>query len=1435
MIDITLIQIFVSCPSDVEQEKTIVKKVCERVNSTLIKSKCGIQFKVREWSEVWGQIGIHAQDSINSQISDYDIYLGILWMKFGTPTSNVNPETGQVFQSGTEEEFYSAYSRWERDNSVRINFFFKNNSELKNSESLEQYGKVVKFKEKLLPYGIVQSFDSHTTFEQNVADYLYEIGIKYCVDKKKEIKTESVYTKLNLTLDEQKESISSILTATISNFANIQHYIPRTLKPVIAQTSANVISFQTNHQETLVDLITKKDRIVLLGNAGSGKTTELQQLTKKFYEVEFPYIPIYKKFNTYIDQDIESFLPQSWREAASDVLLLIFDGLDEIQPQYFETAVRNINFFSENNPDLKIIVSCRTNFYDLPNDAFSGTLIGYECFYLNSLDSNEVIYYLNKYLQIDGESFIKEVYKNDYLDILNNPFFLNILIAYFKSFKKLSSIRTEIIDEFINSRILNDKIHFQSSIINVPPKTIIVTLLQRIAIVMELLGKNYLSSNDLSKILSEDDLITIKSFSAFNKDDTKDIWQFEHNNVQEFLAASVLEKLAIPDIKKLLTYRPNFDKIKPGWVNTLSFLISISPKSKSDELIKWLIAIDQEIPIKFEKEKVNADVRAQLFFQIFEYYKTRNIWLKSNKFSDYELAMFSESEDSLQYLLSQLSDNKNTNIVKTNALNILEHYALSSFNTINFENVKKELIKAVLVEDNDFPFIYSILTTMSELKMNDFDSLSIIVEKLKLNYNQYVRAGLYKVIGESNFVNEFADVFVDGMILPENIEISTSRESFTLGDEIWYLKKGLAKITSLDGLSKLFKYYEKPDGRKIFNFHDRGEIFDTLVKNSIKLYPTSPSIYNYLLDAYIQSASRFDYNETRVLSKFFEQTKLSINAFQAIASSPDISEHEREVLLALLVNKEVIDFIVEEYLKRNFTNENIIKLHRDLNWYSQRAIFLNKEMVKYLENKFREETELKLVIDSPINYEQIQIQKQQINFEILFSKDKLLALVNKFYQKIDFEKLTYESFWNLQRAEINSLESTYPAIVLQIISDFTRSYSEVAFEQIKKWIESSSNFEFYRIKEIHATIRNVKGISVNEEQKLFIINWVTNTVENLDWNSIVKISGHDPVSFSINPEIEILWFFITEFNIKLDENLLLNFTLYEEFGRSLNQQRYIILKELEKYVAVESIQNRVSNNVISGINISWIWKSNSLYALDNFIKDSYSKIESDLKDVSKNQYDRIIVLESYFDQTNNFNLLHEILENSPPENLQRKIIDILILHESQTDYLIRLLSQNLKNDLLPDYTKVQMASYLISLNQMEGLKFYEDYIVVKENKLFEFQQYAFFSKLKTLDAIPYLLRLLLWIKERKNDNADYNQLESGIISGIVSIGINSEENLSSVSNSLIMFIKQYSSALLSLNFLQYTIDKMEELFYQNKSNMVTIDDALNDITQIGIL
>ena len=108
------LSIFVASPSDVEKERKALKRVVEGLSQRgdLADSR-GLTLKVVDWSHAIPAMG-RPEDVILDQlrVDDWDIFVGILWHRFGTPTGKKDPETGLVYDSGTHEEFRLAYRAW---------------------------------------------------------------------------------------------------------------------------------------------------------------------------------------------------------------------------------------------------------------------------------------------------------------------------------------------------------------------------------------------------------------------------------------------------------------------------------------------------------------------------------------------------------------------------------------------------------------------------------------------------------------------------------------------------------------------------------------------------------------------------------------------------------------------------------------------------------------------------------------------------------------------------------------------------------------------------------------------------------------------------------------------------------------------------------------------------------------------------------------------------------------------------------------------------------------------------------------------------------------------------------------------------------------------------------------------------------------------------
>lgn len=148
-----LVRIFVSSPGDVQAEREILDKAIDDVNRA-DGERCGVVLRSIRWErDVVPHVGPPPQTVVDQQTPPYDICLGIMASRFGTPTDG--------YGSGTEKEFQDALRQWaERDRPWILFCFHKSPPLPQTSKAISQYAKVVKFREKLERQGIVCQYDS---------------------------------------------------------------------------------------------------------------------------------------------------------------------------------------------------------------------------------------------------------------------------------------------------------------------------------------------------------------------------------------------------------------------------------------------------------------------------------------------------------------------------------------------------------------------------------------------------------------------------------------------------------------------------------------------------------------------------------------------------------------------------------------------------------------------------------------------------------------------------------------------------------------------------------------------------------------------------------------------------------------------------------------------------------------------------------------------------------------------------------------------------------------------------------------------------------------------------------------------------------------------------------------------------------------------------
>jgi hypothetical protein len=105
------LRVFVASPSDLADEHHTVKVVADSLEA--VADKARLILDVVEGHDATPGMGRPQQRIFDSLRPDtWDVFIGLLWHRFGSRTGARDPSTGKDYSSGTEEEFELVYRMW---------------------------------------------------------------------------------------------------------------------------------------------------------------------------------------------------------------------------------------------------------------------------------------------------------------------------------------------------------------------------------------------------------------------------------------------------------------------------------------------------------------------------------------------------------------------------------------------------------------------------------------------------------------------------------------------------------------------------------------------------------------------------------------------------------------------------------------------------------------------------------------------------------------------------------------------------------------------------------------------------------------------------------------------------------------------------------------------------------------------------------------------------------------------------------------------------------------------------------------------------------------------------------------------------------------------------------------------------------------------------
>ncbi len=1171
-------------------------------------------------------------------------------------------------------------------------------------------------------------------------------------------------------------------------------YIPRSITDVKGLKDIP-INRENRQRITLQELINKETHIVLLASAGMGKSIELKETAISIAYSGECYT-IFKTLNTYTPEDtIESILPDQWISIPKNKVVLFLDGFDEIEPSALNRAKRRIAQFTEKHKEVKIVISCRTNFYDLSINRGEGTIKGFKEFFLQELSVKDVSDFVSKEYSFKGEDFIQSIFSNKLEDIAFNPFFLQLIIKkYNPDNPKQILKRTDLFKEFIESRFNLDSVHFEETINLRDEKFKALSLLRMTALAMETIGIRVIEEKWLRELICDiEEFKLIKYCTVFMKDEGNgDNWKFEHNYFQEFLCAELLSQQDFKIVKSFISHE-KYDKVLPTWFNTVAQLISILDTESTlfNELTSWIIEHDSEVLVNVEKEKLPLSVRKEIFIQIFEHYRNKKIWIDSNKFSDADLAYFGQSSEAIDYILDIAKSSSEDRINRLNALHVLRGFTLGEYFKINA--IKESLISIVQENVDDHHFVSLVIRTISDLKFDDLTAEKKVFNIVSHKKSRNIRAAMYAYLLESREFESYIEYYLDGCTLLKKGHPIRGR--VTLIDEGWNLNNGLKQFKSPKALIAIISYFIENDYFE--NSSESEDVYQCIITNCIDAFIPDPEIYKNVFRLMRHHSKHYHSGYFNITVDFFVKTDTRAKAFNEVLDSFTIEEdkYAQYIQLAGLIDE--ADF--EKTINKNLGDDFIDRLYRDIN-------DINIPLAESYKTKVKEISSHEILIPKRIDWNSINEKRVQDSFNLLFDLDAFRAEALRVFG--NKEALSEEELWEVRKNNRRVyLEELYIGSALDFIREFN---SPVSKKEIEDWFPKQKDiYSNAVIGQLYQYIKNHKTLEIDEHQLAFIKKWYDKYIERVNFKNALTNENDD--NFSIDSHACYLTLFMRKFSFDCNKNVLLDmlsFTLGDTIGLETISIEYIIEKVNDK----ASIDNRIIYNLINHtIDDFSTYKTHIEYALKNNLVVCYKVIIDDLVTRPDAYYQKNNIVDILTDSKVDISLLENISPDLKIDLRLHLFRKLLLLNKKDfvVDQLLKLNTSVYSPDVQNEINKL-----LVSSGHIEGLKRSVEWI--KENKKHTFSQNGQgLSHYSDITVLPLFMELLeLSYDQNITSNHEFDKLLRFVVNGMEELALVSEEHFVAIMESMKNFIRKNNGFYKDVEFLNTSIEVIKRKFYE---------------------
>ncbi|RXG15245.1 NACHT domain-containing protein [Leeuwenhoekiella aestuarii] len=1156
----------------------------------------------------------------------------------------------------------------------------------------------------------------------------------------------------------------------------------------------------------LVDEIFVQQKIVLLGNPGIGKTTELKHLFNVLWakKNETGLIPFYidLKYFRRTNRFEDLILYDEWKNLPNVVFIL--DGLDEIE--YLHDFISEFEIFTTRYSDRKIkyVVSCRTNIYEKHLINISG----FQTYYLKNLNFDQAKSILKKKYSLDINSLrINEKSK----EFIQSPFFLSLFVEYFKQAGELPSTDSEIWDLYINATINRHKTKYIKK--GLIQKPVLINRLEKLAFVNELMQRNYISDKNLYEMFNNEyeEFTSNPPLLVYNSE--QENWSFEHRQIQEFFVAKVLLDKSIEEILEIVKIK-NINAIHPSLFNAITFLLNLFDEENPtyNELINWLKENQIEILFKADSDRVSKKIRIAIFQEYFiKECIEKTLWISTRRTFDVsEIADFGNCKENFDFLLSIINDYKKYHFrTLYSAIELMNFFSKSSYS-------KKELKKYLLeyLNTKDFPIRAKsqILRLIQKhgLVGPDKKFLDSIYKLFEKETNKQLNNSLLVLIADEDDIDKYYEFIKHEYLLVNNIKERAVPDEVHRGNRFILDKIILALKDSNNFIDIISYYFNNEISSSYANDFETG-----LVEKCAYFIKVEPS---FLINLLSMTKDNFRFlRHDSVIKEIITETNKEKEAIHYLISNTDAGDSR--YFISQFIKEDNISDLVSLLLKKNIS-------HQEIEFYRNNISNSGKRKLAVLFNNLMEDRGV--IFKEPVVSEEKYIQFQedykkytQDNFDILFDEKRLIKNIEGIFKQNN-DQLTRERLnelrrdWYNQNGHGNEIDASLS--ILDNLSFFLNE-NVLSFSEVKKTIQKDN---FIIVDRIRRTIEkyqnNGRKLVISDKQKEFIRKWSLSSVENTDFDAIAKPSG--PTSFYfVKNHYKIfgaIFYFQRIFGFELPQDFLLKSIEFYELDKSgVLDDSFYYLKELigNDELFEKQIVHNINERELLGLSKLKHFE----YALKYNLKDSFQSIREYLL-TGESFFNEKNKLEDYVIKANDKEILPELCFDEE-SYIYWSSIHLMLKLDFEKEFCIQKALEYLESK--KERFRTDAFAILVEQNHPKAYNFMMEALVVNKPYPMHSIKFSHFNEIKSFTDLAKIYNLIYNEKLDQFESSYYKEFYRSLI-----MNLSARETIfNHVQEVLLEIKKSLEKNKADLFYINLLIDDSKGAYISSKSTPFTFIEA----------